>query len=250
LEPQELSDHVSSSGQATSYDRSDRWSDTTTDRDFIDDYPIIRVSPHWDPNNAAWRISNREAINFYSKYSTINRSTTIKFGSSSSSRTPLQPRLQHSPTARANLRDKSGLTLQNRRALSDQQATCHHLRRNLFKPNQQGTASPNKTAWYLHPQQKSVTSLPAAIAIMHEFDHHINFNSLKKSVTSLPAAIAIMDDSDRQINFNSLNKSVTSLSAAIGALGSPLGPHSESDLITDLYSGSTPIAIKTSPIAG
>jgi hypothetical protein len=42
---QELDDHVSSSGQATSYDRSDRWSDTTTDRDFIDDYPIIRVSP-------------------------------------------------------------------------------------------------------------------------------------------------------------------------------------------------------------
>ncbi len=45
-EPQELSDHVSSGGQATSYDRSDRWSDTITNRDFIDDYPIIRVSPH------------------------------------------------------------------------------------------------------------------------------------------------------------------------------------------------------------
>jgi hypothetical protein len=59
-----------------------------------------------------------------------------------------------------------------------------------------------------------------------------------------------MDESDRQINFNSLNKSVISLSAVIGALGSPLGPHSETDLETDLYSGSTPIAIKTSPIAG
>jgi hypothetical protein len=86
-----------------------------------------------------------------------------------------------------------------------------------------------------------MTSLPAAITIMDEFDHQINFNSLKKSVSSLPAVIAIMDESDRQINFNSLKKSVTSLSAAIGALGSPLGPHLESDLVTYLYSGSTPI---------
>jgi hypothetical protein len=39
-----------------------------------------------------------------------------------------------------------------------------------------------------------------------------------------------------------LKKSTTSLSAAIGALGSPLGPHPESDLVTDLYSSSTPIA--------
>jgi hypothetical protein len=127
---------------------------------------------------------------------------------------------------------------------------CHHLRRNLFKPNQQGTASSNKVAWYLHPHQKSVTSLPAAIAIMDESDHQINFNSLKKSATSLPAAIAIMDESDHQINFNSLKKSATSLSAMIGALSSPLGPHPESNLVTDLYSGSTPIATKMSPIAG
>jgi hypothetical protein len=83
---------------------------------------------------------------------------------------------------------------------------------------------------------------------MDEFDHQINFNSLKKSVTSFPAAIAIMNASDSQINFNSLKKSATSLSMVIGALGSPLGPHPESDLETDLYSGSTPIAIKTSPI--
>jgi hypothetical protein len=73
-------------------------------------------------------------------------STMIKFGSSSSSCTPLQPILQHNLTARANLWDKSGLTLQNRCALSDQQATCHQLRRNLFKPNQQGTTSPNEAA--------------------------------------------------------------------------------------------------------
>jgi hypothetical protein len=59
-----------------------------------------------------------------------------------------------------------------------------------------------------------------------------------------------MDESDRQISFNSLKKFVTSLSAAIGVLGSPLGPHLERDLETDLYSGSTPIAIKTSPITG
>jgi hypothetical protein len=55
-------------------------------------------------------------------------------------------------------------------------------------------------------------------------------------------SIAIMDEFDRQINFNSLKKSATSLSAAIGALDSPLGPHPESDIETDLYSASTPIA--------
>jgi hypothetical protein len=96
--------------------------------------------------------------------------------------------------------------------------------------------------------KKYVTSLPVAIAIMDESDRQINFNSLKKSVTSLSAAI--MDESDCQINFNSLKKFVTSLTVAIGALSSALGPHSGSDLETDLYSGSTPIAIKTSPIVG
>jgi hypothetical protein len=111
---------------------------------------------------------------------------------------------------------------------------------------------------------------------MDEFDHQINFNSLTKSTTLLSAAIealgsplgphleshivtdlysgstpiANMDMSDCQISFNSLNKFVISLSAANGALGSPLGPNLESDLETDLYSGSTPIAIKTSSIAG
>jgi hypothetical protein len=110
-EPQELSDHVASGGQATRYDRSDQWSNTTTDRDFIDDYPIIRVSPHWDLNNKAWRLSNREMINSSSKYSTIHRSTMIKSSSSSSSCTPLQPRLQHILITGANLRDKSKLTL-------------------------------------------------------------------------------------------------------------------------------------------
>jgi hypothetical protein len=62
--------------------------------------------------------------------------------------------------------------------------------------------------------------------------------------------IAIIDESGCQISFNSLNKSAILLSTTIGALDSPLGPHPESDLETDLYSGSTLIAIKTSPIAG
>jgi hypothetical protein len=77
---------------------------------------------------------------------------------------------------------------------------------------------------------------------MDESDRQINFNSIKKSMTSLPAAIAIMNESDRQINFNSHKKSATSHSVTIRALGSPLGPHPESDLVTDLYSDSTPIA--------
>jgi hypothetical protein len=77
---------------------------------------------------------------------------------------------------------------------------------------------------------------------MDESDRQINFSSLKKSVTSLPTVIAIMDESDRQINFNSIKKSVTSLSAAIGALDSPLESHPESDLVTDLYFGTIPIA--------
>jgi hypothetical protein len=120
-----------------------------------------------------------------------------------------------------------------------------------------------------------VTSLPAAIVVMDESDCQINFNSVKKSVTSLSVtiealgsplgpnpesglvtdlysdstSIANMDRSSCQTSFNSLNKSVVSLSAAIGALGSPLVPHQESDLETDLDSVSTPIAIKMSPIA-
>jgi hypothetical protein len=44
---QELDDHVSSGHQKkTSYEKSDRRYNATTDQDFIDDYPIIRVSPH------------------------------------------------------------------------------------------------------------------------------------------------------------------------------------------------------------
>jgi hypothetical protein len=111
---------------------------------------------------------------------------------------------------------------------------------------------------------------------MDESDRQINFNSLKKFVTSLSAVIetfdsplrpypesdlvtdlysdstpiANMDMSSCQISFNSLNKFIISLSTTIGALGSPLGPHPESDIQIYLYFGSTLIAIKMSPIAG
>jgi hypothetical protein len=37
----------------TSYEKIDRRSNATTDRDFINDYPIILVSPHRDLNNKA-----------------------------------------------------------------------------------------------------------------------------------------------------------------------------------------------------
>jgi hypothetical protein len=40
------------------------------------------------------------------------------------------------------------------------------------------------------------------------------------------------------------------LSAAIGTSNSPLGPNSESDIVTDLYSDSTLISIKTILIVG
>jgi hypothetical protein len=114
------------------------------------------------------------------------------------------------------------------------------------------------------------------IANMDESDRRIIVNSFKESVISLSVAIGalgsplgpnpesdlatdlysgytsiiIIDKSGRQISFNSLNKSTISLSATIGALGSPLGPHLESDLKTDLYSSSTLIAIKMNPTIG
>jgi hypothetical protein len=56
-EPQELGDHVSSGGQATNYDISDRWSNATTYRDFINDYTIIRVSPR----SEQWSLKNKQS---------------------------------------------------------------------------------------------------------------------------------------------------------------------------------------------
>jgi hypothetical protein len=69
-------------------------------------------------------------------------------------------------------------------------------------------------------------------------------SDLATNLYSVSTLIANMDESDCQIIFNLLNKSTMSHSATIGASGSPLGPHLERDLAIDLYSVSTPIAIK------
>jgi hypothetical protein len=96
--------------------------------------------------------------------------------------------------------------------------------------------------------KKSVTSLSAVIgALGSPLGPHPE-SDLVTELYSNSTLIANMNESGCQISFNSLNKSVISLSAVIEALGSPLGPHPESDLETYLYSGSTPIAIKMSPV--
>jgi hypothetical protein len=89
-----------------------------------------------------------------------------------------------------------------------------------------------------------VTSLPATIGALGSLlGHHLE-SDLRTDLYSGSTPIAIMDESDHRISFNLLTESAISLSAAIGASGSPLGPHPERDLATDLYSDSTPIAIK------
>jgi hypothetical protein len=89
-----------------------------------------------------------------------------------------------------------------------------------------------------------VTSLPAAIrALCSHLGPHPK-SDLPTDLYSSSTPIAIMDEPDRRISFNLLTKSAISLSAVIGALGSPLGPRPKKDLTTDLYSDSTPIAIK------
>jgi hypothetical protein len=94
----------------------------------------------------------------------------------------------------------------------------------------------------LHPK-KSATSLSTAIRPSSSPLGPRTERDLVTDLYSDSTPIAIMDESDRQISFNLLNKSVTSLSAVIGASGSPLGPHPERDLATNLYSGSTLIVI-------
>jgi hypothetical protein len=69
-------------------------------------------------------------------------------------------------------------------------------------------------------------------------------NDLHADLYSGSTPIAIMDESDHRISFNLLTKFAILLSATIGASDSPLGPHPERDLATDIYSDSTPIAIK------
>jgi hypothetical protein len=90
--------------------------------------------------------------------------------------------------------------------------------------------------------KKSATSLSAAIGVLGSHLRPHPESDIAIDLYSGSTLIANMDESDRQINFNNLKKSVTSLSSVIGALGSTLGPHPESDLATDLYSDSSPIA--------
>jgi hypothetical protein len=92
--------------------------------------------------------------------------------------------------------------------------------------------------------KKSVTSFSAVIrALGSPLGPHPE-SDLLTDLYSGSTPIAIMDESNRHISFNLLTKSVISLSVVIRASGSPLGPHPERDLTTNLYSGSTLIAIK------
>jgi hypothetical protein len=98
--------------------------------------------------------------------------------------------------------------------------------------------------------KKSVTSLSAVIRALGS---PLVPNLKSDIVTDLYSGstpIANMNESDCQISFNSINKFIISLSTVIGASCSYLGSHPESDVETDLYSGSTLIAIKTSLIVG
>jgi hypothetical protein len=92
--------------------------------------------------------------------------------------------------------------------------------------------------------KKSTTSLPTVIGTLSSPLGLHPESVLATDLYSSSTPIAIMDKSYRRISFNYLNKSVISLSAVIGASGSPLGPRPERDLDTNLYDGSTLIAIK------
>jgi hypothetical protein len=92
--------------------------------------------------------------------------------------------------------------------------------------------------------KESMTSLPAMIRTLRSSLGPHPESDLATDLYSRSIPIANMDESDHQISFNHLNKFTISLSAAIGVLDSPLRSHLERDLTTDLYSGSTSIAIK------
>jgi hypothetical protein len=92
--------------------------------------------------------------------------------------------------------------------------------------------------------KKFVTSLPATIGALCS---PLVSNPKSDIATDLyfgSTQMANTDESDCRISFNRLNKSVISLPVTIGASDSPLGLYPERDLATDLYFGSTPIAIK------
>jgi hypothetical protein len=92
--------------------------------------------------------------------------------------------------------------------------------------------------------KKFVTSLSAAIeALGTSLGPHPE-SDLLTDLYSGSTPIANISKFDHWIVFNLLNKFTISLTAMIGASGSPLGPHPERDLATNLHFGSTPIDIK------
>jgi hypothetical protein len=88
-----------------------------------------------------------------------------------------------------------------------------------------------------------VTSLPAAIETLSSPLGPHPESDLVTDLYSGSTSIANMEESDRWIIINNFKEFVILLLATIGALGSPLRSHPKSDLATDLYSVSTPIAI-------
>jgi hypothetical protein len=89
--------------------------------------------------------------------------------------------------------------------------------------------------------KKSMTLLSAVIRALVSPLGPYSESDLATDLYSGFTLIADMDESDRQISFSRLKKFVTSFPAAIGILCSSLGPHSESDLVTNIYAASTPI---------
>jgi hypothetical protein len=91
--------------------------------------------------------------------------------------------------------------------------------------------------------KKSTTSLLVVIGALDSPLGSHSENNLAIDLYSVSTPIANMDESDRQISLNRFKNYVTSLSTVIGASNSPLGPNPENNLATDLYTGSTLIAI-------
>jgi hypothetical protein len=86
-------------------------------------------------------------------------------------------------------------------------------------------------------------SLPAAIRTLASPLGPHPERDLATCLYSGSTPIAVTDESNHRISFNRLKKFMTSFLVTIRALCSPLGPHPERYLATDLYSDSTSIAI-------
>jgi hypothetical protein len=78
--------------------------------------------------------------------------------------------------------------------------------------------------------KESTSTLLAAIRVLDSPLGHHTESELAIDLYSCSTSIANMDESDHRISFNLLKKSSISLPLVIGALNSPLGLHSESDL--------------------